>query len=61
MELLENVKKRKTLIVLNQVKRAQKVYEEIKTRLELSNNQIVLLHSRFTKKDREINEKLLYL
>lgn len=57
MELLENLKKRKTLIVLNQVKRAQKVYEEIKTRLELSNNQIVLLHSRFTKKDREINEK----
>uniref|UniRef100_A0A7C3J6U5 CRISPR-associated helicase Cas3 n=1 Tax=candidate division WOR-3 bacterium TaxID=2052148 RepID=A0A7C3J6U5_UNCW3 len=57
MELLENVKKRKTLIVLNQVKRAQKVYEEIKKRLDLSNNQIVLLHSRFTKKDREINEK----
>jgi len=57
MELLEKIKKRrKTLIVLNQVKRAQKVYEEIKKRLGLNENQIVLLHSRFIRKDREEHE-----
>jgi len=55
-ELLRKIKKKKTLIVLNQVKRAQKVYEEIKNRLRLDENQIVLLHSRFTKKDRERHE-----
>jgi len=54
--LLRKIKKKKTLIVLNQVKRAQKVYEEIKNRLGLSESQIVLLHSRFTKKDRERHE-----
>jgi CRISPR-associated endonuclease/helicase Cas3 len=55
--LLEKIKKKKTLIVLNQVKRAQKIYEEIKERLKLNENQIVLLHSRFTKKDRREHEK----
>jgi CRISPR-associated endonuclease/helicase Cas3 len=55
-ELLRIMKKKKTLIVLNQVKRAQKIYEEIKKRLGLNENQIVLLHSRFTKKDRERHE-----
>lgn len=56
-ELLEKIKNQKTLIVVNQVKRAQRIYEEIKKRLELKNNQIVLLHSRFTRKDREKHEK----
>ncbi|WP_028841626.1 CRISPR-associated helicase Cas3' [Thermodesulfobacterium hveragerdense] len=51
-DLLEKIKTKKTLIVLNQVKRAQKVYEKIRSRLELSDEQIVLLHSRFTKVDR---------
>jgi len=55
-ELLGKIKKKKTLIVFNQVKRAQKVYEEIKNRLGLNESQIVLLHSRFTKKDRERHE-----
>jgi len=55
-KLLRIMKKKKTLIVLNQVKRAQKVYEEVKKRLGLSEKQIVLLHSRFTKKDRERHE-----
>ena len=50
------IKENKTLIVLNQVKRAQKVYEEIKDRLGLNESQIVLLHSRFTRKDREKHE-----
>jgi CRISPR-associated endonuclease/helicase Cas3 len=54
--LLRKIKKKKTLIVLNQVKRAQKVYEEIKKRLGLSEKHIVLLHSRLTKKDREKHE-----
>ena len=55
-ELLRKVKEKKTLVVLNQVKRAQDVYKEIKKRLGLSEKQIVLLHSRFTKKDRERHE-----
>ena len=55
-KILRLIKEKKTLIVLNQVKRAQKVYEEIKKRLGLSEKQIVLLHSRFTKKDRERHE-----
>jgi CRISPR-associated endonuclease/helicase Cas3 len=51
-DLLEKIKFKKTLIVLNQVKRAQRVYEELKERLKLSDDEIVLLHSRFTKLDR---------
>jgi len=51
-EVLEKIRSRKTLLVLNQVKRAQKVYEEIKESLDLNNTEIVLLHSRFTRKDR---------
>ncbi len=50
--LLKKIKDKKTLIVLNQVKRAQRVYEELKERLKLSDDEIVLLHSRFTKLDR---------
>ncbi|ACI20900.1 MULTISPECIES: CRISPR-associated helicase Cas3' [Thermodesulfovibrio] len=56
-EILEEIKHKKTLIVLNQVGRAQRVYEEIKNRLDLNNGKIVLLHSRFTKSDRERHEK----
>ena len=56
-ELLNKMKERKTLIVVNQVKRAQKIYEEIKAMLDLNEDQIVLLHSRFTKTDREDHEK----
>lgn len=55
--LLSKIQSKKTLIVLNQVKRAQKVYEEIKRHLDLSDEKIVLLHSRFTRKDREEHEK----
>ncbi len=55
-EILEKIKRQKTLIVVNQVKRAQKIYEEVKSRLGLRNEEIVLLHSRFTKKDREKHE-----
>ncbi len=56
-DLLEKIKRKKTLIVLNQVKRAQKVYRFIKDVLDLENGQIVLLHSRFTKRDRIRYEK----
>ncbi|MGQ9702946.1 MAG: CRISPR-associated helicase Cas3', partial [bacterium] len=56
-DILEKIKRHKTLIVVNQVKRAQEIYEDIKSRLELNDNQIVLLHSRFTRADREIHEK----
>jgi CRISPR-associated endonuclease/helicase Cas3 len=55
--LLEKMKKRKTLVVVNQVKRAQKIYEDIKRMLDLDDNQIVLLHSRFTKIDRKEHEE----
>jgi len=56
-ELLEKIREKKTLIVVNQVKRAQRVYEEIKKRLGLEYGEIVLLHSRFTRKDRRENEE----
>lgn len=55
--ILNKMKSKKTLIVLNQVKRAQSVYKEIKKRLGLSDDEIVLLHSRFTRKDRDSHEK----
>ncbi len=39
------------------IKRAQKIYEIVKDRLELDDEQIVLLHSRFTKADRKSHEE----
>lgn len=56
-ELLNKISKHKTLIVVNQVKRAQKIYEGIKLQLGLNDNQIVLLHSRFTRGDRKTHEE----
>ncbi len=56
-KLLQKIRSKKTLIILNQVKRAQRVYEEIKKRLDLKENEIVLLHSQFTRKDREKHER----
>ncbi|GAB5047021.1 CRISPR-associated helicase Cas3' [Thermodesulfovibrio sp. TK110] len=56
-DLLKKIKNKKTLIVLNQVKRAQEVYNEIKRRLKLSSEEIVLLHSRFTRIDRAEHER----
>lgn len=55
--LLNKIKNHKTLIVVNQVKRAQKIYKELKTQLQLTDEQIVLLHSRFTRIDKESHEK----
>lgn len=56
-ELLSRLGNQKTLIVVNQVKRAQKIYETVKSSLELDDDQIVLLHSRFTKADRKSHEE----
>lgn len=55
--LIKKIKNKKTLIVLNQVRRAQKIYEELSKRLSLPHGQIVLLHSRFCRKDRIQHEK----
>lgn len=55
--LLNKIKNHKTLIVVNQVKRAQKIYKELKIQLQLTDEQIVLLHSRFTRIDKETHEK----
>lgn len=55
--LLKEIKSKKTLIIFNQVKRAQGVYDELKNRLNLKEGkEIVLLHSRFTKEDRRNHE-----
>lgn len=51
-EILDEISKHRTLIILNQVKRAQRVYEFLKSNLSLEDSQIVLLHSRFTFEDR---------
>jgi len=56
-KLLNKINKHKTLIIVNQVKRAQKIYEDVKSRLELNDDQIVLLHSRFTRTDRKRHEE----
>jgi CRISPR-associated endonuclease/helicase Cas3 len=56
-EILEKIENKKTLIIVNQVKRAQEIYDEIKSKLRLNDEQIVLLHSRFTKDDRKEHEK----
>jgi len=56
-ELLDKIKNKKTLIVVNQVKRAQKIYSHIKNYLGLRDENIVLLHSRFTQEDRKEHEK----
>jgi CRISPR-associated endonuclease/helicase Cas3 len=56
-KLLNRISKHKTLIIVNQVKRAQKIYEKIKSSLDLSDKEIVLLHSRFTKTDRKSHEE----
>lgn len=55
-ELLDRLKQQKTLIVVNQVKRAQKIYEYIKDALGLEDDNIVLIHSRFTRTDRKEHE-----
>lgn len=55
-ELLHRIKQEKTLIVVNQVKRAQKIYEYIKDALSLEDDNIVLIHSRFTRTDRKEHE-----
>ncbi len=55
-DVLEIIKNKNTLVVLNQVKRAQEVYKEIKERLHLDSERIVLLHSRFTNSDRSEHE-----
>lgn len=56
-ELLEKIQKKKTLIVVNRVDTAQKVYLELKNKLNIGlENKLVLLHSRFKKKDRDENE-----
>ncbi|MBC7362589.1 MAG: CRISPR-associated helicase Cas3' [Candidatus Aminicenantes bacterium] len=56
-EILDKIKNKKTLIVVNQVKRAQKIYSYIKDSLNLNDSSIVLLHSRFTRKDRRAHEE----
>jgi len=53
--LLDKIKNKKTLIVLNQVKRAQYIYEELRKQLDMDDG-IVLLHSRFTTKDKKEHE-----
>ncbi len=55
-EIIRMVKGRKALIVLNQVERSVAVYSELKERLALRETDIVLLHSRFTREDRQIHE-----
>ncbi len=55
--LLEEIKSKKTLIILNQVRRAQFVYGYLKNFLKLkAGKEIVLLHSRFAREDREKHE-----
>lgn len=55
--LLKEIKSKKSLIILNQVKKAQNVYEYLKNNLGLiGGKEITLLHSRFTRIDRQLHE-----
>lgn len=54
-EILCEIKAKKTLIVLNQVERAKRVYEYLKNFLD-EEEELVLLHSRFTVADRKKHE-----
>ena len=45
------------LFILNTVQEAQNVYKTISSRMSGTNVKVGLLHSRFTKKDRQINEE----
>lgn len=56
-ELIPEIMSKKTLIILNQVARAQRLYQEIKRRFDIDDQKIVLLHSRFTHRDRKEHEQ----
>lgn len=57
-EIINKYKKR-VIVVCNTVKNAQKFFELV-VKDKLSRDNIVLLHSRFTKKDRREKEKLIF-
>ena len=50
---------RRTLVVCNVVDRALRLYQDLKKCADLTNTEIVLLHSRFLPKDRKRNEALV--
>lgn len=54
-EIFREIKAKKTLLVLNQVERAKKVYEHLKKSLG-EEEELILLHSRFTVADRKKHE-----
>ena len=55
-------KSKKSLVIANRVKTAQKVYEKIKKELkkEKKNTEVILIHSRFNKSDRKRKEERIY-
>ncbi|OOO69964.1 CRISPR-associated helicase/endonuclease Cas3 [Clostridium tepidum] len=55
--ILKNYKNKKVLIIVNTVKKAQEIYDDINSRLKDSNVVINLFHSRFIKKHRAEKEK----
>ncbi|WZL74334.1 CRISPR-associated helicase Cas3' [Clostridiaceae bacterium 35-E11] len=55
----ENWKNKKVLIIVNTVKMAQQIYEELKMKLKNEKIALNLLHSRFTKKDRIEKENMI--
>jgi len=54
-KIIEKIKNKRALIVCNQVKRAQNVYDKLKEIFK--NKELILLHSRFTKTDRKKHEE----
>ncbi|MEO0022322.1 MAG: CRISPR-associated helicase Cas3' [candidate division WOR-3 bacterium] len=54
-QLEDIIRRQRTLIILNQVSRAQKVYNFLSSRL--GEERVVLLHSRFTRADRKRHEE----
>ncbi len=58
-DVLEHHKGKRSIVILNTVTRAQKVYAELTKRLKDSNIKLLLLHSRFYSEDRKKTEDAL--
>jgi len=58
-DVLTRHNKKRSIVILNTVAKAQEIFKELKNRLKDSNTKIFLLHSRFYPKDREKTENEL--
>ena len=58
-EILNNYKNKKVLVIVNTVKKAQELYDDLNYELKDKKIRINLFHSRFTRKDRRQKEDMI--